>query len=235
MIWVNLEWAKGQLRQFIAMSEWKPRPGGYGRNAASREELLQAAQVVEQILDRVVPGWKNRQQGMFDDWTVHREAAHRALAQLERDQEIRDNLGENAPDLNAARMHSWAWEGARSLWESAHYRAAVNAAAIKVSAETQNKVGRRDLSETKLFQEAFCLKPPEPGKPRLRLMADDGSDTFKSLHEGVMAFAAGCYKAIRNPAAHALLPELDEDQALEQLVTFSLLARWVDVATIDTV
>jgi hypothetical protein len=65
-------------------------------------------------------------------------------------------------------------------------------------------------------------------------MADDGSDTFKSLHEGVMAFAAGCNKAIRNPSAHRPLPELNEDEALEQLAAFSVLARWVEAAELDT-
>jgi hypothetical protein len=84
-------------------------------------------------------------------WELQRDAAHRALTQLERNQELRDNLGENAPDLNAAHMHAWVWGGARSMWESAHYRGAVSAAAVKVNAETQNKVNRRELSETKLF------------------------------------------------------------------------------------
>jgi hypothetical protein len=49
-----------------------------------------------------------------------------------------------------------------------------------------------------------------------------------------MAFAAGCYKAIRNPAAHIPLDELSEDEALEQLAAFSILARWVAAATLDT-
>lgn len=225
-----------QLRQFISISAWQPRkgPDGHGGNVGTHENLVQHGHVVEQILDRVVPGWKDAAPSRFDSWELQRDAAHRALTQLERNQELRDNLGENAPDLNAAHMHAWVWGGARSMWESAHYRGAVSAAAVKVNAETQNKVNRRELSETKLFQEAFSLKPPELGKPRLRLMADDGSDTFKSLHEGAMAFAAGCYKAIRNPSAHVELPELNADEALEQLATFSVLARWVEAAALDT-
>jgi hypothetical protein len=101
----------------------------------------------------------------------------------------------------------------------------VSAAAVKVNAESQNKLARFDISEVKLFQEAFSLKAAEAGKPRFRLMADDGSDTFKSMHEGASAFAAGCYKAIRNPAVHTPLDELSEDEALEQLAAFSVLAR----------
>jgi hypothetical protein len=154
---VNDQWAMEQLRHFISISAWQPRkhPNGHGDNAGTHEELVQQGHVVVQILDRVVPGWNDAEQSSFDAWRVHRDAAHRALAQLERNQELRDNLCEDAPDLNAAHMHPWVWDGARSMWESRHYRGAVSAAAVKVNAETQNKVSRRDVSETKLFQEAF--------------------------------------------------------------------------------
>lgn len=173
----------------------------------------------------MVPDWQDRIRGHqkdFDHWAKHREVAQRALAQLERQQELSENLGESAPNLNAAQMHRWVWDGARSLWESGHFREAVAAAAVKVNAETQNKVGRYDISETKLFQEAFSLKPPEANKPRLRLMPGDGSDTYKSLQEGAIAFATGCYRAIRNPTAH-IVGKLSEAEALEQLAAFSVL------------
>ncbi|GAA2345481.1 TIGR02391 family protein [Streptomyces caniferus] len=32
-------------------------------------------------------------------------------------------------------------------------------------------------------------------------MADDDSDSFKSVHRGAMAFAEACYAGIRNPVA----------------------------------
>jgi len=38
---------------------------------------------------------------------------------------------------------------------------------------------------------------------------------------------------IRNPAAHVILEDLAEDEALEQLAAFSILARWVDRAEVD--
>ncbi|CAD12002.1 hypothetical protein (fragment), partial (plasmid) [Streptomyces coelicolor A3(2)] len=53
-------------------------------------------------------------------------------------------------------------------------------------------------------------------------------------HEGAAAFARGVYVAIRNPIAHELGDELKEHEALEQLAAFSLLARWVDDATVET-
>jgi hypothetical protein len=55
----------------------------------------------------------------------------------------------------------------------------------------------------------------------------------RSLHEGASAFAVGCYRVIRNPAAHIPLGELSEVEALEQIAAFSVLARWVDAATLD--
>jgi hypothetical protein len=44
-----------------------------------------------------------------------------------------------------------------------------------------------------------------------------------------MAYAEGCYAAIRNPVAHSE-GELPEDEGLEQLAVLSVLARWVDQA-----
>ncbi|MFD8580830.1 TIGR02391 family protein [Streptomyces virginiae] len=125
--------------------------------------------------------------------------------------------------------------GARPLWQSGHFREAVTAAARKVNAETQNKLGRKDASETRLFRQAFSQDDPKPGQPRLGLMDDDGSDTYRSLHRGASAFAEGFFAAIRNPNSHADgLPDLPQHEALEQVAALSVLARWVDGATVAT-
>ncbi|WP_204078901.1 TIGR02391 family protein [Planotetraspora phitsanulokensis] len=111
----------------------------------------------------------------------------------------------------------------------------MHAAAVKLNAETQNKRGRKDVSEKDLFRQAFTTKAPEPGKSRLRLMADDGSPTYSSLQDGAAAYAEGCYRAIRNPTSRTVQNELPEAEALEQLAAFSVLARWVDAAKVETV
>lgn len=61
-------------------------------------------------------------------------------------------------------------------------------------------------------------------------MENDGSKTFRSVHQGALAFGQGCYLAMRNPLSHEAdrLEELPENEALEQLAAFSLLARWVE-------
>ena len=130
-------------------------------------------------------------------------------------------------------MHRWVWEGGRSLWQSRHFGEAVEAAAKKLNAETQNKIGRRDVSESDLFNQAFSDDPPQPGKPRLRLPSDDDGRTAKSMRRGIRAFADGCFAAVRNPIAHDGA-ELSETIALEQLAALSMLARWVDSAVLTT-
>jgi len=49
-----------------------------------------------------------------------------------------------------------------------------------------------------------------------------------------MEFGAGCFEAIRNPAAHEHGLALSERVALEQLAAFSLLARWIDECEVVT-
>lgn len=44
-----------------------------------------------------------------------------------------------------------------------------------------------------------------------------------------------CLAGIRNPSSHEDgLPELAENEALEQLAAFSVLARWVEAAALST-
>ncbi|MEV0499964.1 TIGR02391 family protein [Streptomyces spectabilis] len=245
---IDVDWARKELADFLKLTELHPKPGppdafivsSHLSTRGTTEAIVASAQVVEQILDRVLPRWRtevpDEHSKAINRWCQHIEAAQRADVVLLRDAEVRAGLGDDAPRLSAGTMHPWSWGGAQALWGSGHFREAVTAAARKVNAEAQNKVGRRDLSETKLFQNVFSLSDPKPGEPRLRLMADDGSDTFRSVHRGAMAFAEGCYAGIRNPNSHEDgLPELPEHEALEQLSAFSVLARWVDTASLVAV
>lgn len=235
---MNTEWAIKELEKFILATELvsHPDPGVIASFPRESDEIIAAqAHVVEQIMNRVVPNWRTEVgKDSYHRWGAHREAAVRARAQLVRKQEIEENLGENAPELSAAELHPWIWEGAKSLWQSGHYREAVGGAIRKINAETQNKVGRRDLSETKLFQESFSEKVAEPGKKRLRRMQPDGSDTYKSVQRGAMALAEGVFAGIRNPLSHEVDQELSEQEALEYLAALSVLARWVDQSDVET-
>lgn len=243
MTGINVEWALGELDKFIQQTVMTNNSYvGNGvvslstksSTAATDAEVAQQAQVVEKIFDRVVPSWRTDiELRKSNRWTRHREAAIRAKAELERQEEIRKNLGDDAPEISAANLHPWVWSGAQSLWRSGHYRSAVEDAAKKLNAETQNKLGRRDVSETDLFKQAFSLDRPMPGKARLRRMKDDGSDTYKSMKRGAMALAEGIYAGIRNPFNHEDPRDIHEQIGLEYLAALSVLARWVDESTVE--
>ena len=231
---VNTDWALNQLGDFLKLLEYKDPPAMYAATYVGSDDDIAAHKVVvERIWSRVlgpqpvVPISENDRYRFDREWTI------RCIETIRRDAEIRENLGEDAPDLNAGSMHRWIWEGARSLWQSGHFAEAVEAAAKKLNAETQNKVGRRDVSESDLFNQAFSDDPPQPGKPRLRVPGDDDGRTAKSVRRGIRAFAEGCFAALRNPIAHDEA-ELSEPIALEQLAALSMLARWVESAVLTT-
>lgn len=235
---LNAEWAIDKLEDFIRATDTQYVRGGYLKYQTEEpeSEVVQKAQIVEQILDRVTPKWRSLNVATtFEKWALHHEAALRAKESLLRQEELRQNLGENAPEISAANLHPWVWSGASSLWQSGHYRSAVEDAVKKVNAETQNKIGRRNLSGTTLFQEAFSTSAPIAGKSRLRRMTPDGSDTYKSVQRGAMALAEGIYAGIRNPFNHDDPKDIDEQVALEYLAALSVLARWVDDATVEDV
>lgn len=230
------EWAAERLRQHIRLTTLTRREyemGIFDELSFSEAEILASAQVVEKIMDRVTPEWRDSLgEDYAQQWQPHRAAAVRALTEIETAEELAEKLGDNAPTLDASAMHPWAWEGARSLWQSRHFGEAVRAAATKVNAELQNKVGRRDVSEAALVQEAFSDNAPTERAPRLRPAGDDGGKTAKSVRRGIVALAEACYGAIRNPASHDPIGNVEEVIALEQLATISLLARWIDEAIV---
>jgi uncharacterized protein (TIGR02391 family) len=231
---LDVAWAITELEAFVHASG---TDGMYQRE--SDDVVAGYAHVAEQILDRVLSDWRSkgdkRSQKLrdYDQWAPLHDAASRGIAAFKRQGELRERLGDSAPRVSAGDFHPWIWSGASSLWQSGHYREAVEGAIRKLNAETQNKLGRRDINETDLFNQAFSDQPPTAGKPRLHRMKDDGSTTFKSVQRGARAFAEGVFAGIRNPLAHEADQEMSEQQALEYLAALSVLARWVDEAQIE--
>ncbi|KQS57828.1 hypothetical protein ASG36_14650 [Geodermatophilus sp. Leaf369] len=244
MAGIKVEWAIGELDEFLRLTELhRPAatPGIVNLTAhlytrGPQAPMVEQAQVVEQILDRVLPRWRvdvpSDDNKTVNRWIQHREAAQRAQAVLRRQDEVRANLGDDAPDLSAASMHSWVWDGARSLWSTGHYRDAVGAAGKRVNAEMQNKVGRTDIQDSTLVQSAFSPKAGSAAEPRLRVPPNDGTPTAESIQRGAHLLAQGWFSAVRNPVAH-VEGELTEAEALEQLAALSMVARWADAATVE--
>jgi len=160
----------------------------------------------------------------------------RLLARISSHEDVMSMLGDaTAPQLAASRLHEAVWGAARTQWVTGHTHEAVLAAAKAVNSLLQQKLGRRDVSEVKLVREAFSEKRPVAGRSRLRFYAVTDDQTRESLRQGAMDFGAGCFAAIRNPVGHLPNNEVDlpEQDVLERLAALSLLARWIDEATVE--
>ncbi|MBF6446596.1 TIGR02391 family protein [Nocardia elegans] len=244
MTQLDTEWAIKQITEFLSVTDQIPytnRPGSGvirlgSHQRGSESDAAGLAHVVEKILDRVIPNWPREPAEKPDpkkpgsNWVHLREWTSRAKAALEREEELSAKLGDDAPRLDAGKLHPWVWQAAQSLWRTGHYRNAVSQAALQINAEAQSKIDRRDVSEKSLFDNVFSVADPKPLEPRLRLMDNDGSKTFASVHRGAASFAEGLYATYRNPNSHLVQEELPEQEALEQLAAWSLLARLVDQA-----
>jgi len=95
------------LRDFIQVARVQRVDRSGGRPAYplanDRATVDARAQVVEQILDRVLPGWRD---AAWDGvgktmYARHRLAATRAIAQLESEERLAAMLGDDAPQLSA--------------------------------------------------------------------------------------------------------------------------------------
>ena len=207
-----------------------------------RSEILRLQPLIEAIGREIDPDedpnrFKNRVlvSGMWG-YSTALVAAERLTGILQQQERLEAILGPKGPVLAAGGLHEWVWHAAVDLWDSGHFKEAVRSAASAVEEQTCLKIDRRDLTGTSIFNEAFSLDPPEPGRPRLRFAhieetAGSGqrSQEWKSAHEGAMAFGRGCFQGIRNLQAHGTA-DLQEQQALEYLAALSVLARWVDDA-----
>jgi len=155
------------------------------------------------------------------------DKARYALGRLRTQEETRAKLGSASPQMSADALHPTVWGAASQLWADGHFDSAVQRAATFLNADVQDRVGRHDVSDASLMNEAFSSAPPAEGKPRLRWPGADDDLTVKSMRDGLRGYASGCFQAIRNPATHAT-EQSAKQVALEQLAALSLLARWVE-------
>jgi uncharacterized protein (TIGR02391 family) len=230
---VNLHWSIEQLTIWLTLvDKYRGAVDNLERPVMSEAEaeLLLHQPVIEAIVTasgyRMVKLITISRSGYIDH--LERAGVVNLIGFLQRKQEIENNLATPAPRLHADRMHSWVWKAAQTLWETKHYRQAVQAAATSVNAHVQQIVGRRDVSDTALMQQVFSEKDPEQGKPRLRWPGEPNDLSVRSMNEGLRGLAVGCFQGIRNIATHDATEEPPENEALEQLATLSLLARWIE-------
>ncbi|WP_411088822.1 TIGR02391 family protein [Streptomyces sp. 061-3] len=234
---MDREWMRERLKGFdqTAAQYWNVR---YANGDTTQEEkwLFQDEPTIVKILRILNPHKPDLEVLGENEWqalTIDLSEVSRGIGILTDMDEWATRLAPDVPSLPADQLHAWVWDAARTFWESAHYRAAVHAAATSINAHLQNKLGRRDLSDAKLVQEAFSDKAPEPGKPRLRIPGDQTDPGVQTRQRGALQLGQGAYFALRNPAAHET-GDLAEQEALEQLATFSVVARLIDSCHVVT-
>lgn len=221
---VDVEWAKEKLRAYVEAFTENDRDRSYDWHNA--DDLNRGLPTVKRILDAVKE--PTAIFGGYDYGTYKsvKDAANRGLGILDDWGVVEEKLQPDAPQLAADSLHDWVWAPARSLWNTAHFREAVQVAATSVNARLQSTSLRRDVSDSKLVQELFSDKPAEPGKARLRWPGNSNDENVRSMQSGIMHFGSGCFRAIRNKATHELT-ELSEQEALERLAALSLFCHWV--------
>jgi hypothetical protein len=214
----------------------------YGSPQGALDRLIALNSVMRGLMNAAQAGLGDYFEAPDEGWSydssywreVVRPRILRAMGIHEFAEEARYRLRPDSPDLIADQFHPWVWEAAAPLWYAGSRQEAVLAAARSVNARMQQKRGHHDKSEAALCRELLSQDPPASGRPRLRFPGSASDSTRRSKQQGAMEFGAGCFEAIRNPAAHQHGLVLTEQVALEQLAAFSLLARWVDECELIT-
>lgn len=187
------------------------------------EQLRRAEPTVKQILRRLDMAGED----------MARDQVHRGLGILADMDEWTARLEPDAPTLPGDQFHPWVWEPAAPLWDAEARQDAVLAAARTVNRQLQQKLGRHDIGETGLCMQAFDMKDPVAGKPRLRFDGDRNTPTWRARQDGAKYLAAGAFLALRNVADHEAAVPWTEQEALEHLATLSVLARWIEECTVE--
>jgi uncharacterized protein (TIGR02391 family) len=231
---MNREWMRQQLEAFSALIDrYRQTKRGYSGDEELRKQLFRAEPTIRQILNTLDPKLteKLNLEQMAGE-ALARNEVQRALGILDDMDAWAINLAPDAPALPADQFHPWIWQAAQTFWNSKHYQAAVDAAANAINAHTQTKIGRLDISDADLMNQAFTNNP-KPGQAYLRLPGDLTQRTLQSRNRALRPYAEGCFAGIRNPAAHEHGVDWSEQKALESLAALSILARWIDECTVE--
>ena len=237
----NLEWAVDRLNEYLDLLReldsiyrsnivhaWQTKPF---QDAVSR--VRAAYPTAERIVQHTRP------ESVFmeprgSDWVKwgldHIRSIELCIADIEAGAELdRHWSPEPTIEMRTGDLHPWVWEAAKSLWATGHYGEAIEAAAKIINYRMQEACGRRDVSGTSLVRDALSKNPPTSGVSRLRVAADDGSDTYASRQEGAMHLGEAVFMLFRNVEAHDIT-ETPLEEAVEALAAMSAFARLVEGA-----
>jgi hypothetical protein len=236
---MDRDWMRQQLDDFVTLVEKYEHsrdPAEYVGDGKLNDELHRAEPTLKQILQLLDPQLAEKINiDMMAGPALARNEAQRGIGILTSMDEWAVRLTPDAPALAADRFHPWVWDPAAPLWAADAYQDAVLAAARTVNRRVQQKIGRHGASDADLFLQTFDMKDAVPGKARLRFSGDRTSPTWRARQEGAKYFGAGVFQGIRNVAAHEDGVSWSQQEALEHLAALSVLARWVDEATVESV
>jgi hypothetical protein len=238
----DIKAALGKVRSFIALLEGYLRmysdPPTPSELRQIEDQIHRALPLVQRIAARADPELADNLK--IDDfgfpYRTILQTSQQLAGLLDSNEEAERILGPVGPKLAAANLHPWIWNAAVNLWDDGHLREAVQAAAMALfDSHLPAKLGVPARPSAKdLVAQSFLTEPPTAGSPRLRLDDyPDPSPSWTSQHEGARFFGMGCAQLIRNLVTHGARP--DEQTALEQLATLSLLAGLIDRARKVTV
>lgn len=234
---MNTEWAIRKLREFVATIDnyvSTRAPGEYMGDKELYREMTRLEPTAKRILRELDTELIDFQVEMMLGEYTARTAAMKGLGILEDQEEVEANLRPAGPVLAATGLHPWVWDAASTFWDAGHYRQAIEQAARAVTAHTQEKVGRLDIADDDLMTQIFSMNQPAAGAPRLRFPGERETQTWRSRQRGALTFAQGCYFGIRNPATHEHELDWPEQEALEYLAAFSVLARWISECEVES-
>jgi len=145
------------------------------------------------------------------------------------------------PPFTPARMHPLIWSAAADHWTTHQYRVAVREAAEALTVEWKTRLGRNDVDDTVFWQQTLSSGDPVAGRPKVVWPGDAGDKTVKSMRGGLEPLAkslnqlaTGLNLIVRNVATHTR-QELSEQEGMERLAAYSLLARLLDQCEIRRV
>ena len=233
---MDRDWLVDQLQEFTELIEETAKfrnPWGAERRALT-EKIEKLQPVAREIMNNIEPGLGDYRRTSTSSWNTARANARHAIGMLRQRDTLLNALKPDSPAIDAAKLHPWVWDPAASFWDTQHYAEAVSKAWASINAHLQTKIGRRDVSDDDLVNQAMTIADPKEGQPRLRAKGDRAGLTWKSRQRGMLALAQGVVAGVRNPLIHEPDLELDEQTALEYLATLSVVARWVDEAEVES-
>jgi Protein of unknown function (Hypoth_ymh) len=242
---MDYKWARERVAEYLELLDehralYAPRGvvvGAEPRLRSIADQMNRRLSTVIKIAERVEPGIVTN--FYFEDggsdwpYKTRRKVTSILLGALDDAEAIEEHVGPVGPRLSAVQLHPWILDVSRSLWDDGHRREAIQAAATQLEIQMRAKLGTASGSGREL-SEAFSAAPPSPTMSRFRLPdLEPGTEDFNSAHEGAKLYGMGCFQSIRNITTHRI-DQPSDDRALEMLAALSLLARWVETASVET-